>query len=132
VPRLQAMLLLATDALCVFNKPSGISVQVLLLILKPSPGAADQPLQGGTSTHAHMDAWAFAAHAAAAPWALPLSPRLVHRLDKGTPLRVCQAYVTWQPVSSSRLIPLPRHQRCPCDGQRQVYDAFTLRFSVGI
>jgi hypothetical protein len=29
VPRLQAMLLLATDALCVFNKPSGISVQVL-------------------------------------------------------------------------------------------------------
>jgi hypothetical protein len=28
VPRLQAMLLLATDALCIFNKPSGISVQV--------------------------------------------------------------------------------------------------------
>ncbi len=28
VPRLQAMLLLATDALCVFNKPSGVSVQV--------------------------------------------------------------------------------------------------------
>jgi hypothetical protein len=30
VPRLHAMLLLATDALCVFNKPSGISVQVIL------------------------------------------------------------------------------------------------------
>ncbi len=75
-------------------------------IVKPSPGAADWPLQGGTSTHAHMDAWALAAHAAAAPWALPLSPRLVHRLDKGSSPAsyartfVCQAYLTWQPVSS--------------------------------
>jgi len=33
-----------------------------------------------------MDAWAMAAHATAAPWALPLCPRLVHRLDKGRSL----------------------------------------------
>jgi hypothetical protein len=33
VPRLQAMLLLATDTLCVFNKPSGVSVQVTLASL---------------------------------------------------------------------------------------------------
>lgn len=42
--------------------------------------------KGGTSTHAHIDAWAMAAHSAGAPWAMPLSPRLVHRLDKGRSL----------------------------------------------
>ena len=84
IPRLESMLLLATDALCVFNKPSGISVQVRLNVCPFSAGltSPSRP-QGGTSTHAHIDAWAMAAHSAAAPWAMPLSPRLVHRLDKG-------------------------------------------------
>ena len=103
IPRLESMLLLATDALCVFNKPSGISVQVRLDVCPFSAGltSPSRP-QGGTSTHAHIDAWAMAAHSAAAPWAMPLSPRLVHRLDKGrqpppptTPLPPALVNILW-------------------------------------
>jgi hypothetical protein len=61
------------------------------------PQLRDCVLQGGTATHAHMDAWALAAHSAGAPWALPHFPRLVHRLDKGWPP------VHTKPFSSRRM-----------------------------
>jgi hypothetical protein len=85
VPRLHSMLLLATDVLCVFNKPSGISVQ------------------GGTSTSAHMDAWAVAAHSASASWAMPLCPRLVHRLDKGACSHFSLAAIVADPLFRARI-----------------------------
>jgi hypothetical protein len=44
IPRLESMLLLATDALCVFNKPSGISVQVR---------ATARPFSAGLTTLLH-------------------------------------------------------------------------------
>jgi hypothetical protein len=116
VPRLHSMLLLATDVLCVFNKPSGISVQ------------------GGTSTSAHMDAWAVAAHSASAPWAMPLCPRLVHRLDKGEYSHFFHAAIVPYSLLRARIFQMCRvyptnvlrHQRRARNGQRQVSDRALL------